>query len=277
MRSSGATGPFRSRGVIGILGGLGPYAHLALEKKLLQAARQLAGVVDEQDYPEWILSSVPQTPDRTAAIKGSGPSPLPWLRRSLARLEPRVDAAGEKVPGADVVIIACNTAHYYLEAIRERTSLTVLDMIEECAIHLERLLDPGSRVGVLATTGTLESGLFQRALQRRGLEPRTFLETAEGRELQEEYVMRAIYGRPADGETEAFLGLKTSGRSAAAREALLHAARVMLDEHGCQALVAGCTEIPLAVPEPEVDGVPLVDPMEVVARVAVVRVYDLEV
>ena len=39
--------------------------------------------------------------------------------------------------------------------------------------------------------------------------------------------------------------------------------------------MAGCTEIPLAVPESDVDGVPLVDPMEIAARVAVARAYDL--
>ncbi len=62
--------------------------------------------------------------------------------------------------------------------------------------------------------------------------------------------MKAIYGRRAEGESEAFLGLKTCGYSAAARTALLHAARVMTSELGCQALVAGCTEIPLALWEP---------------------------
>ncbi len=264
------------RRVIGIVGGLGPYAHLALEKKLLEAARQLAGVVDEQDYPEWILSSVPQTPDRTAAIQGSARSPLPWLRRSLARLEPRIDAAGEQVPGADLVIIACNTAHYFLDALREVTDLQVLDMIGECAADLYRLLDPGSPVGILATSGTLESGLYQRALGERGLEARTLIESPEGRLLQQRYVMDAIYGRPAGGGSDALPGLKTHGRSPAARAALLHAARALTGELGCKALVAGCTEIPLALPESEVDGVPLVDPVAVVSRVAVARVYDLQ-
>ena len=264
----------RPRQVIGILGGLGPYAHLDLERKLLEAARRLAGAVDDQDFPEWILSSVPQTPDRTAAIRGAAASPLRLLLRSLRRLESRTTAAGVAVPGADFVIVACNTAHHYLEDLRRATELPIVDLIGECADHLAGELEPGTRVGLLATTGTLESGLYHRALAERGLEPRSPLDAPEGGDLQRRWVMEAVYGRSRDGE-DAVRGLKGGGAPEAARARLLRAAAVLVDELGCRALVAACTEIPLAIPEPEVHGVPLVDPIEIVARAAVVRVYGL--
>ena len=76
----------------------------------------------------------------------------------------------------------------------------------------------------------------------------------------------AVYGRA---------GLKARGFSEEARALLLRAAAILVDELGCQALVAGCTEIPLALPEATVSGVPLVDPVRVVARLAVARVYGL--
>lgn len=259
--------------VIGILGGLGPYAHLALERQLLRAAREL-GAMRDQDFPEWVLSSVPQTPDRTAAIRGDGPDPLPWLLRSLRRLEPRVTAAGERVPGADFVIVACHTAHHYLARLRRATELPVLDLVAECAAEVGRRLEAGSRVGVMATTGTLESGLFQRAFDARSLEARSLLDAGGGAELQRDLVMAAIYGRFEGGRHRGH-GLKTHGASEAARTLLLEAARVLVDELDCRALVAGCTEIPLALSEPEVAGVPLVDPVAVVARVAVERAYGL--
>ena len=131
-------------------------------------------------------------------------------------------------------------------------------MIGECAVHLDRHLDSGSRVGILATTGTLASGLFQSALGAHGLQAVTLSETPGGSERQRR-VMEAIYGRPTEGEADAVYGLKTHGYSETARNVLLHAARILIHESGCQALVAGCTEIPLALPEPRVDGVPLVD------------------
>ncbi len=257
--------------MIGILGGLGPYAHLDLERKLLAAAQRLAGATDDQDFPEWILSSVPQTPDRTAAIRGAGPSPLPSLLRSLRRLEARTTAAGERVPGADFVLIACNTAHHYLPDLRRATELPIVDMIGECAEHLARDLGAGARVGLLATTGTLESGLYHRALTEQGLEPRSLLDAGDG-DLQRRWVMEAVYGRSGDHVVG---GLKGGGSPPEARARLLGAAAALIDELGCRALVAACTEIPLALPEPKVFGVPLIDPVEIVARAAVVRVYGL--
>ncbi len=258
----------RPRQVIGILGGLGPYAHLDLERKLLAAARQLAGALDDQDFPEWILSSVPWTPDRTAAIRGAGPSPLPALLCSLRRLEARTTAAGERVHGADFVIIACNTAHHYLPDLRRATELPIVDLIDACAERLARDLEPGTRVGLLATTGTLESGLYHRALAERGLKPRSLLDLGDG-SLQRRWVMEAIYGRSGDG------GLKGGGDLEEARARLLRAAAALVDELGCRALVAACTEVPLALSEPEVCGVPLADPIDIVARAAVRRVYGL--
>jgi aspartate racemase len=264
----------KPRKIIGILGGLGPYAHLDLERKLLRAARELAGAARDQDFPEWIVSSVPQTPDRTAAIRGAGPSPLPALVRSLRRLEAHTTAAGETVPGADFVIIPCNTAHHYLADLRRVTELPLVDMIGEVAAELGRGLAKGSRIGLLATTGTLEGGLYHRALAERGLEGRSLLEAPRGEELQRRLVMEAIYGPLEDGR-HAGGGLKSGGATEEARARLLRAAETLVAELGCRALVAGCTEVPLALPDAEVAGVPLVDPVAVLARVAVARAYGL--
>ena len=73
--------------IIGIVGGLGPYAHIDFERKLLESAQTLIGISSEQNYPEWVLSCIPCTPDRTEAILGNAPDPSPWLLRSLDVLE----------------------------------------------------------------------------------------------------------------------------------------------------------------------------------------------
>ncbi len=251
------TRPARApRKVLGILGGLGPYAHVDLERKLLAAARELAGATRDQDYPEWILSSVPQTPDRTAAIAGRGPSPISWLLRGLRRLE-----------GADLIVVACNSAHHYLDEMRRATSIEIVDMIGECAAAVRRRLEAGARVGVLATTGTLESGLYHRALVERGLRPLSPLDAAEGEAMQGE-VMAAIYG------DEDLPGIKAAGPTPEARQALSRVAEVLVEDLGCRALIAACTEIPLVLTTAEVCGVPLMDSVEAVARAAVARVYE---
>jgi aspartate racemase len=244
--------------VLGILGGLGPYAHVDLERKLLDAARELAGAVRDQDFPEWILASVPQTPDRTAAIEGSGPSPLPSLLRGLRRLE-----------GADFVVVACNSAHHFLGELRRASGMEIVDMIDECAAAVRGLVDAGAPVGILATTGTLSSGLYHRALAERGLRPLSPLDAATGDALQCR-VMAAIYG---DGVNP---GIKAVGPTPAARQALLRVAEVLVGGLGCRALIAGCTEIPLVLTTAEVCGVPLVDSADVLARAAVTRIYGLK-
>ncbi len=246
----------KPRKVLGILGGLGPYAHIDLERKLLAAARELAGASRDQDFPQWIVASVPQTPDRTAAIAGRGPSPFPALLAGLARLV-----------GADFVLIACNSAHYFLEELQQQTDLELVDMVAECAAAVRGLLKEGDRVGVLATTGTVRSGLYHRALIDRGLRPLSPLDAVDGERLQQR-VMAAIYG--ADG----LPGIKAEGPTPEAREALLQVAKVLVEDLDCRTLIAACTEIPLVLTEPEVCGVPLVDSVDVAARVAVDRIYE---
>ena len=259
--------------VIGIVGGLGPYAHLDLERKLLQAARDLAGAAADQDYPEWILSSVPQTPDRTKAIlETSAADPFPWLQRSLRRLEPGFDRQGHEVPGADFVVIACNTAHHYLHRLQETTTLPIWDMIECCAEHIAGRLEPNSRIGILATTGTLVSGLYHRPLLDRKLQPVSLLDAADGERLQQEWVMEPIYGCAE----RRIRGLKAGGETGAERQALHNAAEALVMDLGCRALILACTEIALALPGDRILQVPIFDPVRVICEQAVAYAYGLD-
>src|SRR5215217_697071 len=119
--------PFRWRHVIGIVGGMGPLAHIEFERRLLVATRRRLGrLPTDQDFPQWIASSMPDTPDRTAALLGDGPSPVPWLERSVRRL---CDKTHDE--GADFAVITCNTAHAFLEEVRRRACVPLLDMIDE--------------------------------------------------------------------------------------------------------------------------------------------------
>ncbi|MCP4654515.1 MAG: amino acid racemase [bacterium] len=246
--------------VIGIVGGLGPYAHLELERRLLAAVKEADG---DQSYPPWLVSSIPETPDRTAALLGTGPSPVPWLIRSLERLE-----AG----GADFAVIACNTAYAFLDEIAPQVRLPILHLVAETLLEVKPST-PGSRVGLLATTGTLRSDLYRTVAARYApeLEIVTLLDLPGGEDWQEQLVMRPIYGRLlGDGRSG---GLKT-GHDRDPETGKLHADSLReavrrLAAAGADCVVAGCTEIPLAIGRAEVDGTPLVDPLEVAAGAAV--------
>lgn len=239
--------------VIGIVGGLGPHAHLQLERAILDEVR----AARDQDYPEWILTSMPQTPDRTAALEGRGESPAPFLEQAIERLATR----------ADFAVIACVTAHAFLPQLRPR--IPVLGIVEE-TIHSAR--EAGrSRIGILATDGTLASRVFETTAARvaAGLELVSPIDLGrEGERLQEECVMAPIY-RGVDGAASIKAGgAAEPGPRRRLAGALEKAARLLIG-HGAQAIVLGCTEIPLALGDEPIDGVPLIDPLRVTARAAV--------
>ena len=105
----------------------------------------------------------------------------------------------------------------------------------------------------------------------------SLLDAVGGETLQSDLVMDPVYGRPG-----IFEGLKTRGPAASReavdrpREHLLEACRRLRDELRCEVLIAACTEIPLALPGDHVEGLPLVDSLRILARDAILRVYDLD-
>lgn len=250
-------GVSRWKRVIGIVGGLGPHAHLELERELLRA---VGSAESDQDYPEWILASLPGTPDRTAALIEGGESPVPLLVESLKVLSGR----------ADFAVIACITAHAFLPQLEPRCVIPILDAAEETMLSAARL--ESRRVGVLGTTGCLRSGLFSQARDRIGadLGILTLLDLPNGSKLQERLVMNPIYGEPGVRSSPSLkggCGVDTApGRKIAGK---LRQAATRLVEAGADTVILGCTELPLALGREPILGVPLIDPMRVAAEAAV--------
>lgn len=247
--------------VIGIAGGMGPYAHLEFERRLLLAIEQ---PTSDQDYPEWVVSSVPQTPDRTAALVEGGASPVPLLLRSFERLS----------RCADFGILTCITAHAFLEEVGTQVRLPILDIVELTLAEAARRFGPHARVGVLATTGTLRDGLFRRTAARvsRSLDLVSLLDLQDGDTLQEELLMRPIYGpmrekRLGTGSIKA--GGDRDAETGMPHRDTLSMAVQRLAAAGAVCVIAGCTEVPVALGRDAVDGIPLLDPLGLAARTAV--------
>ena len=257
--------------VIGIVGGLGPRAHIDLEQKLLEAARSRVGASSDQEFPEWLLSSVPATPDRSQALAGEGPDPFEHLVESLRRI-----SGSGGIRGADFAIIACNTAHHYLRRLRSVAAIPIADMVEETAaavaVNIGRC-----RVGVLATTGTLRSGLYHRALGQRGLEAVSLLDLEGGEALQRNLIMRAIYGDSTCGDKEEHregCGLKEIGANSWSQGLVEAAVESLRRDAGIGLLILACSELALAMPSPtSTGGLQLIDPARVLADVAVDVAY----
>ena len=222
---------------VGVIGGVGPAATVDFMRKVVQ----LTDAARDQDHIKMLIEQNPQIPDRTAHLLADGDDPTIALLATGKRLE-----AG----GADVIVIPCNTAHAFVERIDPQLNVPILNMLSEVRKYIQNDLIGISRVGLLATSGTVASGVYHEAFAGSGI---TLLVPDEP--LQKR-VMAAIYGDT---------GVKAGYTSGRCSEDLTAAIAHMIDK-GAQAVILGCTELPLIELADEAKaGLPLVDPTLVLA------------
>lgn len=250
--------------VIGVMGGLGPHAHLEFEALLLEATERFLGrPAQDQDYPPWVLSSMPTTPDRTGALLSGTESPVEAMVSSASRLK-----------DAGFAVIPCNTAHAFLDEVRARVSIPILDMIRATAERAVEQVGPKGKIGLLAASGTLRSGLYPARVRELSKDVTVVspLDLQDGEELQERLVMEPVFGPVEDGKRTGG-GIKSGAfRDARKREELaepMREATRRLSAAGCAIVLTACTEIPLVLGRGLVDEIPLLDPMAVAAEAAI--------
>jgi aspartate racemase len=211
--------------ILGVLGGMGPAATLDFLAKL-QAATPAAR---DQDHIRVLVDINPQVPDRNGEDDTPGPV--------LAAM-----AVGLRDAGAQVLAIACNTAHAYAGVVREASGLPLVDLID-AACNAAGTTGAG-KVGVLATG--LAHGLYTDRLTAMGLEPVSLSKA------KQEWFMSLLY-RIKAGD----LGEEVEDEMALVAYSLADA--------GAEAVIAGCTEAPLVL-GPDSLEIPLIDGAEALAR-----------
>lgn len=235
--------------MIGVVGGVGPYAGLDLVRKVFD---QTAAGRDQEHVAVSLLSVPERIADRTEFLLGkTDQNPADAILGILIQLE---------TIGASVAGIPCNTTHApaIFDRIRERlneagSGLRLVNMIEETIDHLRASGNPQLRVAPISTLGTYRVRIYLDGLARAG-----FGVVDPGEAIQQ-LVHDAIYNQ------EWGIKAQSSPVTPRAREALETAIRT-LQAAGAQAIVLGCTELPLALPEPSLLGVPLIDPATILAR-----------
>ena len=222
--------------VIGVLGGMGPAATLDFMAKVYAAD----SAPIEQDRVRLIVDCNPAVPDRNAATRGDGPSPGPVLAAM---------AAGLAAAGADVLVIACNTAHAWQAEIAAAAGIPVLSMIDAACDTLRSASSGARRIGLLAGQGCLDAGVYQDAFAERG-----WTTVLPGVDAQAGF-MDALYR------------IKGGAMGVAERTAFGACARDVAAA-GAEAIVAGCTEVPLLLGLADAP-VPLIDATWALAEKAV--------
>ncbi len=230
--------------IIGIMGGMGPEATRDLYAHIIR----LTPARKDQDHLHTVIDSNPGIPDRTAHIVGDGADPVPAMLDSGRRLEKA---------GVDFIIIPCISAHHFLASLRDQLRVPVLSAFEAVARAIVDYPIDGSVVGLLATDGTIRGGKFAAVLAEYGLTTRV-PESAFQRQ-----VMEGIYKVKAD---------PTGEKRGHCRKLFAGAAEHLITRGAC-CVIAGCTEIPLALMAGDV-AAPLMDPLEILAAAAVVRALE---
>jgi len=200
--------------MIGILGGMGPEATLDLYRRIIR----LVPAARDQDHPRVLIYSNPKIPDRTRAILGEGPSPLGALVESARLLERG---------GAGIIAIPCNASHHFLPRIAPLIGIPILDMIGETCRRVVKERPAVETVGLLAASGTVHARVYHRALESAGI--RVLVPDTPGQERMHRAIMQ----------------VKAGAHDANTRE-IFHREGSSLVGRGAQAVILGCTEIPLA-------------------------------
>jgi aspartate racemase len=206
-------------GVVGVLGGMGPLATVDFMQKLIAATP----ADRDQDHVPVVISSIPQIPDRSAAFRGEGVSPLAAMVSSGQRL---------MRAGAGLIVVPCNTAHLWFAELEAALQVPMLHLVDAALEDAVSGMQAGASLGLLCTDATLASGLYlYRAAQ-----------CAKYAGLQ------WISPTACEMSTLVMPGIqavKLSHLDEASK--LLTAAANALVRRGAGIVVLGCTEIPLVL------------------------------
>lgn len=220
----------------GVLGGMGPEATVDFMAKVIA----LTDADRDQDHVRMLVDHNPRVPNRQDAILHGGEDPGPVLAQMAARLE-----AG----GADFLVVPCNTAYVFEDAILAATHIPLINIIGVSIAAVQERAPGVECVGLLATDGCLESGIYQAGVEEAGLE----IEVPTADELVE--LMTLITAVKAGRQTD-----ETARSMAGLADALV--------SRGAGAIIAGCTEIPLVLGADDIS-VPLVCSTDALAEITV--------
>ncbi len=220
--------------IIGIIGGMGPAATCDLMQKIIA----LTKAARDQEHLHLLADVNTNIPDRTAAILHGGADPVPELVKSGKRLT---------AAGAELLVMPCNTAHYFYDRLCAEMTVPVLHMPRLTA---KALRETGTAcAAVLATDGTVQSGIYESALRAEGIE------TIYPAAAEQAQLMRLIY----DGVKARRIPLSDIPAAA-----ILDSLRA----RGAEKFILACTELPIAFEALGIGGA-IIDPTRVLAFAAV--------
>jgi aspartate racemase len=251
--------------VVGIVGGTGPYASLFFHLEILNQMQKVMNIEKDQDYIPIILDNDPLIPDRSESIVGN--------------LKVLTDLYLSKINkliayGANIIVIACNTAHVILENVKLDQNIILIDMIDEVVKFFKYIAPYENSVGLFSTLGTLKSRIYHNKLSVVGVEVMNVQETSAILIHQAIYGIKAGFRYKSDvlRDPDRLNSIyKTHGNSIrtnsvpSPEEIILNEIKKM-SKTKVRYLILGCTEISLVINRTKINNILLLDPVKIVAN-----------
>lgn len=223
-----------------IIGGMGPEASGYLYRLLIDLAIKEFGAKNNDDFPEIILYSLP-VPDFISNDRNRN--------KALGMIRQRIRLMNDK--RISCVSIACNTAHILLPQLQAVSKAPFISMIDETVRQVQR--DGKNKVGLLGTPSTIKYGLYQTALKKYGISTVT---PSEKQIISLERMIRNVL----------------KGKIFAKDSQNLEKIANVLKAQGAEAIILGCTEIPLVFPSKY--SLPVHNSVEILAKALLHRYYE---
>ncbi len=223
--------------IIGILGGMGPEASANIYKKMIEYTQHAYNAVQDSEYPPIIIYSLPLDDfDETGITDEKS------VKKQLVEGVQKLESAG-----CEAIVIACNTVHIFYSEMQEAVDIPILSIID--ATMKKVVEDKYRKVGLFASEDTNKLNLYQKALSSVGVK---VISANKEQQQMMNMVIEHVMGN--NQKVEDTIVLKDIARS-------------YLKE-GAQAIILGCTEIPLAINQAQTD-IKLFDTNQIIAKCAV--------
>ncbi|MAG47114.1 aspartate racemase [archaeon] len=217
--------------IIGVLGGMGPESTAIFYHELIiQCQKQYKAKYDE-DYPEIFIYNLP-IPDVVNNLK-SPKETSNILTKGTKKLESI---------GVNFIVMPCNTAHYFYEHLKEKISIPFLSITEETAKKVKSR--KYKKVGLLATTTTIKNKIYNKDFEKLGIE----IISPENQTKVTKVIMNILAGKKLEKDKK-----------------ILKEVIQKLKSNGAQAIILGCTDIPILLSQKDVN-TEIFDTVEILAE-----------
>lgn len=220
---------------VGILGGMGPEATALIYQKIVK----LTDAEKDQDHIRALIYSNSQIPNRVEAILSNRVAEVTEHLQESAKILER--------SGADFIVIACNTAHFWIEEIRSAVDIPVLDMVEETALFLAHQPDQIRKVGLIGSPGMIVADIYPKKFSRFGIE--VAYPSPPMQDLSNEIITRLKSGN-------SFADLKNKSESLIS----------WFKNQNVEKVILGCTELPILFNSADPY---FIDPVEIISRMSI--------